>query len=58
MVHKTFASFICLCDREGLLEGNNLNKIVFRKENAHGNALTLDGKTVWTFRILNTEQGK
>jgi hypothetical protein len=43
MVHKTFASFIGLCDCEGLLEGNHLNKIVFRKENAHGNALSLDG---------------
>jgi hypothetical protein len=43
MVHKTFASFIGLYDREGLLEGNNLDKIVFRKENAHRNALTLDG---------------
>jgi len=43
MVHKTFASFIVLCDCEGLLEGNNLNKIVFRKQNAHGNALPLEG---------------
>ena len=43
MVHKAFASFIGLYDREGLLEGSDLNKIVFRKENAHGNALTLDG---------------
>jgi hypothetical protein len=43
MVHKTLASFIGLCDCEGLLEGNNLNKIIFRKQNAHGNALILDG---------------
>ena len=43
MVHKTFASFLGLCDCEELLGGNNLNKIVFRKQNAHGDALTLDG---------------
>jgi hypothetical protein len=58
MVHKTFASFRDLCDYEGLFEGNNLHKIVFRKQNSNGNALTPDGQTVWIFRILNTEQEK
>jgi hypothetical protein len=43
MLLKTSAYFIGLCNCEELLEGNNLNKIAFRKHNVHGNVITLDG---------------